>query len=358
MERVAAGLTDASVDELSALFGVDINKNLDADKSSDYGIPSNSGSLRPFVDRCEDVKCIMEEEPVTENKSESEPEPEPEPQTKEPALSEDGSSSSNAEVKNMSTNDNPLELTGDNLRAYHDIKKNFPQFQLYDGSQAFQDFYRHKVKQLKGLLASFPLLDIDDMQKEIEATNVNYKLGTNPSDPSEIYNKLAESFAPKPRLTALLSRAQRQLPAWKKISEMLSSKLYRDHELKGAHKRMALDLEHMDDITLYVARVQGFVDSVNTIDNLLKAAFEGLSRQLACIVTREKAGLAHEKTEKELDQVVEIKQSSSLPEDRELDGLDTVAAGTVIPKSTTEKALVEKDFGGAEIEDSLLQNIG
>jgi hypothetical protein len=73
-----------TVDELSALFDeIEVGKNLDVEKPSDYGTASTTGNLRPFADRCADVRAVMqtvvEPEPVTEDAPEIEPEPESEP---------------------------------------------------------------------------------------------------------------------------------------------------------------------------------------------------------------------------------------------------------------------------------------
>jgi hypothetical protein len=155
---------DHTVDELSALFDeIEVGKNLDVEKASDYGTAS-TGNLRPFADRCEDVKAMMGHESVKEDREietdvvVSEPTPPVEAQP-EPDLELESTPKENK--------DNPLGFHGEDLLAFQKIAEKYPTFVLSHQSQAFREFYRFKVRALKSLLTSYPLLDLKDMDKEI-----------------------------------------------------------------------------------------------------------------------------------------------------------------------------------------------
>jgi len=396
---------DHTVDELSALFDeIEVGKNLDVEKSSDYGTAS-TGNLRPFADRCEDVKAVMktvmEPEPVTDDAPETETEtetetpddkstpveaqPTPEPdkesdlETKpEPAKDDAFTETINESIrdavgngdyvraddlidirsakrKENKMNDNPLELSEEDLSAYHKIQEKYPgKFVLYDGGQAFKAFYRFKIRALKSILTSYPVLNVRDMDKEILGIRTKYQ-GTDLPDPITIGTKMSECQLARGRVTTLLMQAQMQLPAWKKCFEWANSKLWKDHELKGAHNREGLSSEHMWDIQRYYTDLQGFVDSANLLDSFLKATHDSLSRQLTCVIIRDKAGVAHETVHQELSNEVGSHPVQAQP-NSDLDGLDTIESGTVIPK-VRKGGLVQKDFAGAAIEEEF-EDIG
>jgi hypothetical protein len=379
---VKAAEKNHTIDELSALFDdIDIENNLDTE-GADYGTTQTSSqSRRSFGDRCEDVRLGMENEvSQQEDTQQSEPEPEPEPEFEPDAYDQmiqvddkpedkpEPEIEAEAEVCDMeypeavgsvvesAPEDNPLNLQGANLSAYNTLRDKYPHFKLSDKSQAFNDFYCYKVILLKSLFTSYPLLPLDDMRKEVE--NVSFKRpGSDDSiDPKIIKEKMSTCFMPRPRLATLLASAYAQLPVWKKCSSMLNAKLWKDHESKGAHKREALELEHNCDIALYVSKLQGFVDSAMMIDGVLKAENDSLSRQLSCVLTRHEAGVHdHDERNYGAEKVRQKKASSN--QDSSLDELDVIEMGTVIPKSQ-RSGLVEKDFGGAEIDSEFLKDIG
>lgn len=400
-----------SIDALSALFDdIPVGSNLDVEKSSDYGTASTDETIRPFADKVADVRAIMEPEPLLEQEScpletkapEVETVPELEtvivPESEiasapalEPALGYSceycgtsdptnhgklcdtckpaavtGPSAPKEEQPMVSTDlsegDNPLGLTGDNLKAYKAIQKKYPQFKLHDGSQAFKDFYRYKVQSLKYLLTRYGVLHLGDMRQEIENIRLDKRLG-DLADPVIIGQRMDEAIAGRGRVASLLSKAQGQLPAWKKTFEWLNSKVWKDHESKGAHKRDSLALEHNADMKDYYCELQGFVDSATTIDSFLKSQHDSYSRQLSCVDMREKVGIAHEAVASEIEEVSQpssvslVSLVSSTIVDSELDGLDTLELGTVIAKVPVG-GLVERDFPGAEIESEFLDGIG
>lgn len=375
-----------SVDELSALFDeIEIGTNLDVDKSSDYGATSTNENQRPFASKVEDLKSVLEpeeitEEPeseeVTEEVSESEPEmlqPEPKPSaefntpessTKLEQIKEAIEDGDYMRAQDIRDNANPLGLSGDNLRAYQVISQKYSQFQLYDGKPGYKEFYRYKVQSLKNLLARYGILPLSDMQSEIEHIKLDNRLGGELADPVVIGQRMDESIANRGRVAALLAKAQMQLPAWKKTFEWLNSKVWKDHDSKGAHRREGMALEHNSDIKDYYSELQGFVDAATTIDNFLKSQHDSYSRQLSCVDMREKVGIAHRNVSVEIQQASSpevheepfVAQPSTVS-DSELDGLDTLESGTVIEKVPTG-GLVERSFPGAEIESEFLDGIG
>ncbi len=247
-----------------------------------------------------------------------------------------------------------MELNSIDLKAYQQIQKKYSQFVLYDGSQAFKEFYRYKVRSLKGLLTSYPVLDIMDMNKEILSIRTKYQISGDLPDPVAIGVKMSECQIARGRLTTLMMMAQMQYPAWRKAFEWLNAKIYKDHELKGQHKREGMALEHNDDMKVYCSDLQGFLDGATQLDSFLKSIHDSLSRQLTCVIIRDKSGMAHDTTHSELNN--EINEQKVQPNSG-LDGLDTIEHGTVIPKSRVG-GLVQRDFAGAEIEDDVLQDIG
>lgn len=365
MSSVTIDNKPKSVDELSALFDeIKVGSNLDTEKSADYESAPIEETLRPFVDKVADVRAIMEPEFVVEKnpepvkvevvKSEPEvvkPEPEPEPEVEvvpEPEIKEVSS--------DYSDESNPLGFTGENLRAYTLIKQKYPQFQL-SGTQAYAEFYRYKVQSLKYLLTRHGLLPVSDMTNEIENIKLDKRLG-DLADPVVIGQRMDDAIAGRGRVASLLAKAQGQLPAWKKTFEWLNSKVWKDHESKGAHKRDSLALEHNSDIKNYYCDLQGFVDAATTIDGFLKSQHDSYSRQLSCVDMREKVGIMHEAVASEIEEVSKPSpKQTPAPADSELDGLDTLESGTVIAKVPIG-GLVERDFPGTAIESEFLDGIG
>ncbi len=359
-----------SVDELSALFDdIEIGSNLDVEKSPGYGVSSTTETLRPFADKVADVKAIMEPEPepepelvkfepVPEATKEPEPKPQLEPSSEpQPKIKEAVENGDYVKAQDIQNEANPLGLSGNNLKAYQQIQQKYPQFKLCHSSE-FKEFYQYKVQSLKNLLVRYGVLPLDDMKKEIENIQLDKKLGSNLADPVVIGQRMDDSIANRGRVASLLSKAQSQLPAWKKTFEWLNSKVWKDHESKGAHKRDSLALEHNSDMKDYYSELQGFVDSATTIDSFLKSQHDSYSRQLSCVDMREKVGIAHDTVATEIEEVTQPKPTpvQSSP-DSELDQLDTLEPGTVITKVPIG-GLVERDFPGTEIESEFLDGIG
>lgn len=375
-----------SVDELSALFDeIEVGSNLDAGKSPDYGAASTEETVRPFADKVADVKAVLEPEPDSEIPAPEEvenpvapqplaeveePKPSPAPaKVEDPAPAPTKAERIQEAVENgdyMRAEDtrdegNPLGLSGQNLRAYRIIKEKYPQFQLWDGSQGYKEFYRYKVQQLKNLLARYGILPISDMKQEIENIRLDKRLGDDLADPVVIGQRMDESIANRGRVAALLAKAESQLAAWKKTFEWLNSKVWKDHDLKGAHKRDSLALEHNADMKDYYCELQGFVDAATTIDSFLKSQHDSYSRQLSCVDMREKVGVAHKTVSSEIEHISKPEPvstpSPSPAADSELDGLDTLDSGTVIDK-VPKGGLVIRDFPGEESGSEFLDGIG
>lgn len=260
----------------------------------------------------------------------------------------------------FSHEENPLGLTGQDLRAYKLIGQKYPQFKLYNGDQGYIEFYRYKVQSLKYLLTRHGLLPISDMKKEIENIKLDKRLG-DLADPVVIGERMDEAIAGRGRVASLLAKAQGQLPSWRKTFEWLNSKVWKDHESKGAHKRDGMALEHNSDMKEYYCELQGFVDAATTIDSFLKSQHDSYSRQLSCVDLREKVGIAHDAVASEIEEVAPPEpapvSSIAVPINSELDSLDVLEPGTLIEKVRVG-GLVEKDFPGAEIESEFLDGIG
>ncbi len=223
-----------------------------------------------------------------------------------------------------------LNLDGSDLKLFNIMKEKHPEFCLYDGSVAYQDFYRWKILALRNILSSFPILDLVDLSEEVRNIDVKHFVSGDFISPDLIMVKLGATYRERTRLNSLLITAIEQAPVWKRFLEMLKSKLWRDHEVKGAHNRDSMVLEHLYDIERYVRELEGFIESAKHTDNMLKAASDTLSRQLTCIQLKENLGMG--------SKIGNIPRSVECvtQADPRLDGLDEVATGTVIspPKPT------------------------
>lgn len=377
--------------KMSEFFDVDLNSNLDGD---DY---DNSAPVAPFEQKVEDAQSMLDPAPVPEPKVEPKAEtdtdiitkainsPSPEPATAAPSDSDDleipGDIESEVDadiaqfqssIENATENEptpestenesevvaavsaptdtpddsNPLGLEGADLKAYYAIKEKYPeQFNLYDGSLAYRDFYRFKVHALRHLLGEFPLLDIREMRTELHTVQTNHFIGDDMCTPDLIRSKLDASYAYRTRLAALLTRALEQSHAWERFLDLLRSKLWKDHDIKGAWRRDGMVLEHVADMESYVSSLKGFIDSAKQYDSMLKAAAESLSRQLTCLQIDEYTG----------SQRVEGRKPQSQRPAPQLDGLDGVDDGTVIKAPVISKDSVGVATVRYEREDEFSQ---
>lgn len=183
--------------------------------------------------------------------------------------------------------DNPLELSGEYLKAYNAIKKKYPHFVLYDGSRAFRGFYRFKVMVLSNILKEFPILDIDDMFSELSEINLRQFVNADEVTPDNVRVRIDDVYRQKVRLADVMMQCYHQFFVWERELEMLKSKLWKDHELKGSHRRDGLTLEHLFDLEQYYNRLKGFMEAAKTADLTLRAASDSLSRQLTCLQMKE-----------------------------------------------------------------------
>ncbi len=319
-------------EKMAGLFDIELGENL---KEKNEG--SEDASLRSFDDRCEDITATMETEKDSETQViekaviESKPEGESEIPGDVDKVEADilqfekGISESSPVVAEQTPPkeaeqpvkeaDNPLGLEGQDLLAYHEIKKKFPQFNLYDGSLAFRDFYRHKVFHLRKLLGRFPFLDIGELTQEVRSVNTNHFVDDDYISPDIIRKKLDDVQRCRTRLTSILVSIYEQFYPWERYLEMLKSKLWKDHELKGAHRRDGLVVEHLNDMESYYSELKSFLEATKQVDGILKAAAESLSRQLTCLQLKATLGLSP-------------REQNSPPKFENYDG---VTDGTVIP---------------------------
>ena len=261
-------------------------------------------------------------------------------------------------VKNVDIDPlNPLGLSGSDLKAYNAIKEQYPQFTLYDGSVSFLGFYKWKLSVLKQTLTRFPILKISDYRKEVRDTNLDHFIGEHALSPELIRNKIDNVYRHRIRLATMLAEAYEQYPAWKRSVEMIRSKLFKDHDIKGSHKRDGIVLEHIADVEFYMKELEGFIDSAKMIYSVLDAASESLSRQLSCIVTRESTGVdLPTKSEYEHKQAVKVEQNKPAVKQTKnssvLEDLDGIADGTLINKPTGS-ILVEQTWSVISDDDPL-----
>ena len=287
----------------------------------------------------------IETDPVIESADVSSAEPETEIDATPPSAVAEGE-------KN-----NPLDLSGKDLGAYQQIRQSWPQFNVYDGSLAFRDFYRWKVHYLRILLGRFPVLDLGDMSEELKEVPTDHFVGEDVINPDLIGRKIDNSHRCRTRVGTLLINVFEQSYPWERFLDMLRAKLFKDHEIKGAHRRDATLLEHLSDMEQYVAEMKGFIDAAKHADMMLRAASDSLSRQLTCLQIKNNLGLGG-------PQVPPVSYSApSIPKTKKvapssplLDDLDGVAEGTVIsaPKPEPSGSGASKVEYGQEDEISTL----
>jgi len=322
--------------EMAELFELDIENNTDG--SSDYSsTAADEISQQSFDDKCQDVKAITDNEDAIisaalETPSNTEDFADDVEKDMQEFASEDKIEPvQESLVESPDKEDNPLGLAGSELSAYYEIEKKYPQFVLYDGTPSFREFYRYKVRTLTSLCSRFPVLDTRAISHEVGNVKTDHYIGESYISPDILRQKLDECYQAKTRLSAILIGILEQYPAWERFCDMLKSKLWKDHELKGTHRRDGLTLEHMSDLEEYVSCLKGVLDAAKYADNLLKAATESLSRQLSCLQIKHVVGIS---TEAEV----------SKPQTR-LDTYDSISSGEVIsaPERTGQPS--EVNFG-------------
>jgi len=239
------------------------------------------------------------------------------------------------QVKPKTAGDNPLGLHGSDLKFYHECLQRYPQFTLYDGTVAFKEFYRHKVEMLKQVLSRYPILDIVDMEKEISSVNLDHFIGDDIVVTADIIRyRLDESYKWRARLSALMLKIIPQFYMWERWTDMLKSKLWKDHELKGAHRRDGLTMEHMSDIADYAGALKGLMESCKHADMVLKAASESLSRQLSCLQLNQTE--SHGTTQEGVEKIEMQRQQAFRKQVDDLDGFDSIGAGEKISAPTPQ----------------------
>lgn len=246
--------------------------------------------------------------------------------------------------------DNPLGLEGSDLKAYQEIKKKYPDvFVLYNGSISNRDIYKYKVHSLKHLLGQFPLLDLRSMRDELASIRTNHFIGDDLCTPDLIRIRLDASYVQRTRLCSMLTQALEQFYAWERFLDMLRSKIWKDHELKGAHKKDGMVLEHLSDMENYVKGLEGFIEAAKQYDSMCKAAAESLSRQLTCIQLTEYA-IAPRVNVEEKPRTVQQHIRPSIQQPKmsvEMDSLDFINEGAVIsaPKPKSDNVVATVSYG-------------
>lgn len=273
----------------------------------------------------------------------------------EPEVASDLSQQIEIPNKTQCDPDNPLELTGLDLKAYKEIHHRYANvFSLYDGSLSYRDFYKYKVHALRHLLGQFPLLNVAEMRQELSTVKTNHFIGDDNCTPDLIRVKLDSSYAHRARLSSLLTTALAQYYAWERFLDLSRSKLWKDHDVKGAHRRDGMVMEHLSDMESYVASLKGFIESAKQYDAMLRSAADSLSRQLTCLQLNEYAGSQRVETKDTRfgSSHSHLDMPSPTPKimsqgDHTLDGLDSVQHGTVIgaPNPKPNEAVTTVSYG-------------
>lgn len=312
----------------------DVDEEIPGDASGSFYAEEVEKDMAEFEIEDEDGESLPEPE--------TEPEPEPvEVEQAKPTVNKQPKESKKEVKKTKSEleDDNPLSLFGSDLVAYHDIKKNLPQFTLFDGSVSFREFYRYKVELLKSVTSRFAVLDLNSIKDEISEIRTDHFVGDRAISPDLIRVKLDESYKARSRLSTIMIQILEQFAAWERWVEMLRSKLWKDHATKGAHNRDGLTIEHMADVEDYVSVMKGILDAAKQQDGMLKAAAESLSRQLSCLQLKEATGFS---------QKMEEHTSLSAPSKKktaDLDSLDSIGLGESISAPDATGKPVEVSFG-------------
>lgn len=235
------------------------------------------------------------------------------------------------EFESEVADDNPLGLKGQYFRDYQYINKKYDQFIFYDGTVSFKSFYRYKFETLRHILFRFGnLLDVSSLMEELKSIKVDHFTGDRAISPSLIQRKLDDCFRSKARLSSVLIMILEQYPMWDRFLEIMKGKLWKDHELKGVHRRDGLVAEHLSDVEKYVQSLKGLLDSARNVEGILKSANDSLSRQLACLqLAKEATGFIS----------------------KELDDLDSIGNGETIKKTKASEKAPEYSFGVGYSED-------
>jgi len=257
----------------------------------------------------------------------------------EPKKSEEEKPELEEEIPNTPTgaDDNPFNLVGIDLEQYNDVKARLPQFVLYDGSLSFKDFYQHKFNILRQVVGRFPILNLKLLGEEIGNINVDHYVGDRAISAELIQRRLDESYQQRARLSSIMIKILEQQSSWERWCELLKAKLWKDHELKGTHRRDGLTLEHMADMEDYVHYMKGVMESAKHVDVMLKAAAESLSRQLSCLQIREATGFVSVPTVKAA--------TAPAKSDKSLDHLESIGSGIDIKAPVASTKATETIFG-------------
>lgn len=246
--------------------------------------------------------------------------------------------------------DNPLNLSGKQLQIFKWIQDKYPRFSLSCNNPIYKTFYIFKLKALDVLLNRFPVLDLQSRRRELKSIKIDHFIGDDVPDPDLFRSKLDNCFRERIRLGELLVDAIEQEYSWQRHLELLQGKLYKDFDLRGAHKREGLNAEHIHDIEDYSIELKGFITMAKYIDGLLIAACDSLSRQLTCLQMRQPSVGKSEEFQKYKFQTETIKS-----EDPVLGDLDGIDEGEIIqaPKSS-HSAVSLVNMGHVDPEDDLM----
>jgi len=219
------------------------------------------------------------------------PEPPKETKPKVKKKTKKEASAESAENRGPLPADNPLGLTDEELAIYNQMPTKYPGvFDLCDGTWEFRNFYTYKFRAVRNVLVHYPMLKLPEIDEEIQSINVHHYVGENAVNPDILMRKMDAVLQQKARLSDILLRATMQISMWKSSLKLMTGKLLRDHPARGADKKDGLVTDHLSDITIYVAALEGTLAGGRRVHDMLDKCYEGLSRQLSCINTHEPTG--------------------------------------------------------------------
>jgi len=283
------------------------------------------------------------EQILDEENGKTEPETEQEPQKEEPVFIPEPDFIDGAENDPLFSlnKENPLNLLGRDLETYKMLQTEFADVFEFKNLTNMGLFYKYKVRELGYLLSEYPLLNCMSLDKELKEIDTNHSIMGLPNG-TVIAEKLNRISRQRHRLSEILIQIHRQYHAWDASLEMLKGKLWLTKELKGQHKREGVVADHMADIVHYVSALRCTLEAGKYIDNLLVAAADSVSRQLACI------------QEKQYHEPAEINNDAD--EDRKkFDDMDVIDEGTSIKPAPTDVGRTGKlNFGNENDEFSTI----
>lgn len=232
------------------------------------------------------------------------------------------------------------------------IQKKYPWLELSCPSMGVRSFYRFKIRELIYITRKFPMLNVPSLMSEVKQLNVDHSFEALP-DLDQIVSKMNKVIRSRHRLTEILSTVLEQFYLWERAREMLRGRLFIDKDVKGAHKRDGIPMEHMGDIEHYVSELQGLHEAGKRVDGFLVAAHESLSRMVACVSQEKKSEVVVRDNLDYPERPRYEKPPIREPDPADLEavnGTDEIDVGEEITAPEKTNGPEEYDFGFAETD--------